>query len=277
MPPWLMPAYGAVLLGLFVGYGWAVRSNRLEGRALVAVGTAIGVFATAASFVLLRWGSGGKLPVQAILVNSLGMALCTGFVIASGLRQQRVETIDSWQVGDTQLLVLHGAATRIPTADALIVPTSTRLVAYPGPSGAVVSAGGRSLESSLAKLAPAPLDKVVPTLPGNLPVASILHAAVHEPNKSVDSKRLQRGYGSAVVQARKSGAHSIVVAVGTLRGLTAEESVAAAFSCARHATSFEKIVWYALDPQVARAFTDFCSRRSGESALPTISGAETDA
>lgn len=276
MPNWIMPVYGAILLVLFVGYGWAVRSNRLEGRALIAVGTAIGIFATLASFVLLRWGSGGKLPIQAVLVNSLSMALCTGFVIASGLRQQRVETIDEWRAGDTDMVVLHGAAGRIPECDALIVPTSTRLVAFPGPSGAIVSAAGRPLETKLGSLAPASLDKVVSTEGGQLPASQILHVAVFEPQRSVDAKRLQRGYGAAAVQARKSGARKLVVAVGGYRGPTPEESVAAAFSVARHAPTFTKIVWYALDTPTARAFSEFCSRRPQDQSLPVVNNPETD-
>ncbi len=270
MPNWIMPAYGAVLLVLFVGYGWAVRSNRLEGRALIAAGTAIGIFATLASFVLLRWGSNGKLPIQAVLVNSLSMALCTGFVIASGLRQQRIETIDAWRAGEVDLAVLHGAASRIPACDVLIVPTSTRLVAFPGPSGAVVSAAGRALETKLGTLSPAGLDKVVTTDGGRIAARQIFHAAVFEPQKSVDPKRLQRGYGAAVIQARKAGARELVIAVGSYRGAPPEESVAAAFSIGRHAASFAKITWFALDPAVARAMSEFCARRPKEQSLPVV-------
>lgn len=275
MPSWMMPAYAAGLLVAFVAYGWAVRNNKIEGRTLIALGTAIGIGATLASFFLMRTASGGKLPIQAVLVNSLSMAICTGFVIASGLRQQKVEEIDRWYAGETEFSVLHGALSRMPGTDAVVVPTSTRLVAFPGPSGTVVSAAGRPIERKLNATAPVPLDKVVATEAGNLPAKQVFHVAVVDPMRSVDSQRLRKGYLSAVVQARKAGARSVVVVVGGQRGLAPEEVVAAAMAVARHANAFEKITWMAVDPASVRALNDFCSRRGGANAVPVVADANT--
>lgn len=254
MPPWVMPLYTTALLGAFLLFGWMVRSNRLEGRAILVVGTAIGLAATIASYLILRMASGGKLPIQAILFNAIAMAGCTGFVVGGAYRQQKVEDLFETTIEGTRVVVRQCSAFRIRDLDALIVPTSTTLASLSGPSTTVLSAAGGPVEKETRALSPVKPDKVVTTGAGRLGVGQLIHVAVLDPVKSADPNRLRRGIENGALQARKSGVRRVGVVLSPLRGISGEEGAkAVAGGLMRHGSAFEEVVLIGLDFRTARA------------------------
>ena len=128
MPGWIMPLYTTMLMAAFLLFGQAVRSNKIEGRGVVLVGGGIGLVATIASYLLLMASApGGKVPLGAVLGNSLLMAVATGIAVAVSLRQQRVDDLRTETVGATTVIVRQCSAFRIRDLDALILPNTTAL------------------------------------------------------------------------------------------------------------------------------------------------------
>lgn len=255
MPGWVMPVYTTALMAAFLFYGQAVRSNRIEGRAVAYVGTGIGLIATIASYLLLLAATpGGKVPMAAVLGNSLLMATATAVMVAISMRQQKIDDLRTETVNDTRVIVRQCAAFRIRDLDALIVPTTPEMATFEGPSGQVLAAAGQAADRETRAASPAPLDKVVVTSAGNLKVGKLFHVVVHERLKPVDAKRLQRGIEAAAQQARKSGAKRVGIALAPMRGLSVDAMAsAAATGLYKHVRSFDEVVVIGLDARTAKA------------------------
>jgi len=274
MNPILLGGFALGLTALFTAYGAAVRANRLETRGIVGFGTAIGLLATVASYYIMSRASGKPVPPSSLLVNSLMMSLCTGFVIAQALRRHKIETIDEWDLGGVPIVVRHCAPGRIQGFDTLIVPASTRLAGDPGAAGAVVASAGRVSETAIRKVGVVPLERVVEVPAGALSAERIVLVAVHEPMKSVDAGRLRRAVDNAVVQARKSGARKVAVVAGSMRGIAGPEMATVLLPVVRHAARFEGLGFVAVDPQLAAAFRAACAGR-GEAQVPVAATVKT--
>ncbi len=76
----------------------------------------------------------------------------------------------------------------------------------------------------------------------------VFHAAVGEPLRPVDANVLRRALESAAQQARKAGAETVAVPVGSLRGLGIERVAAVtAEAILKQRRAFSEIVFVALD------------------------------
>lgn len=245
--------YAVAVLTLFFGYGALVRRGTIAGRAILSVGALVAVLAMGIWFVATYQSLTPEARRTPLLFLGPGMmGFCAAFCVASAYRLQKVVDVATFQTGDTKVIVRSCLASRIPDADALILPTSTTLRLLGGMAGAVSVAAGAEVEREAVASAPVNIGKIVATGAGRLTVGRIFHVAVHDPLKPVDQKTLQRGMESAAQQARKADAESLAVVVGALRGLPAGRAAGVmAQGILKHRKAFGEIVFVVLEPRSA--------------------------
>jgi O-acetyl-ADP-ribose deacetylase (regulator of RNase III) len=79
-------------------------------------------------------------------------------------------------------------------------------------------------------------------------VDHVFHAAVGEPLRPVDASVLRRALEGAAQQARKAGAETIALPVGSLHGMSVERVAAvAAEALLKQRRAFSEIIFVALD------------------------------
>ena len=241
-----------VVTTLFVLYAQGVRRAYLSGRAIVFVGLGVGAVALLGTLMILSPSIKRGLPLPALLVNVVGMSLCTAYCIVMAQRQARVEEVAT----AGRLAALVTTAYRLPGLDALIVPTSTQLRSLFGPSGPLLAAGGKELAREIGFAAPANLDKVIFTGAGTLGVGKLIHVVLHEPaDLRLDSGRLKKGLQAALLAARKDNQKVVGLAYAPLRGIAEKEAAAMYVQAAKkYEDDFEKIVLVLLDGRGEAAF-----------------------
>lgn len=242
----------AVVTTLFVLYAQGVRRAYLSGRAIVFVGLAVGAVALLGVLLILSPSMQRGLPLPALLINVGGMALCTAYCILMAQRQARVEEAAT----EGKLALLVTTPYRLKDLDALILPTSTRLRSLFGPSGPLLSAGGKTLVKEIDALGIANLDKVIATGAGTLGVGKLLHIVAYEPDDiRVDAGKLKKGLQAALLAARKDGQKVVGLAYAPLRGI-GEKDVAKMYvqAAKKYENDFEKIVLVLLDGRGEAAF-----------------------
>jgi hypothetical protein len=238
---WFLWGYVVLILILFTGYSQSVRKAKLNGNLIKIVGIGIGGIALLGMLLVL----GSKPKPAELMINVVMMSLCTAYCIMMAQKQARVETIYESE----KLSVLICNAYRLPFVDALILPTSTHLRSLGGPSGVLLTAGGKLLEKEVAFASPANLDKVLFTGAGTLGVGKLLHAVVFAPNDlHVDSNRLKKGLQAALLLARKDNAKAVGLAYAPLRGIAPKEAAQIYRDAAKkYEDDFEKITVILLD------------------------------
>ncbi len=238
---WFLWGYVVLIVVLFTGYSQGVRKAKLNGNLIKTVGIVIGAIALFGMLLLL----GQKPNPTALLVNVVMMSLCTAYCIMTAQKQARVEEI--YEEG--KLSVLICSAYRLPFVDALILPTSTHLRSLGGPSGILLTAGGKILEKEVALASPANLDKVLFTGAGALGVGKLLHAVVFAPTDlHVDPNRVKKGLQAALLLARKDNAKTVGLAYAPLRGIAPKDAAKIYRDAAKkYEDDFEKITVVLLD------------------------------
>jgi O-acetyl-ADP-ribose deacetylase (regulator of RNase III) len=250
--------YACVILFFFLAYGLLVRNGKITGANILWSGLFVGVIAVGAStYHSVQMYETMKelqpnVPVAYVVFNPFAMALVSIYCVLLTYRTQRVQDLAVYPLGDTKVIVRQCPATRIPDADALLMPTNTSLRMNGHIPIRIALAAGPLVEKSAMARAPVGVGKVVETSGGRLAVGHIYHVAVSEaarpaarrapagrqdgrsrspartpPGKATASTVLQKGMDSAAVQARKGGAESIVVPLGVVSGLGMVDSMKA--------------------------------------------------
>jgi O-acetyl-ADP-ribose deacetylase (regulator of RNase III) len=100
--------------------------------------------------------------------------------------------------------------------DAIANAANTRLLHGGGVAGAIVRAGGRSIQDESDALAPIGLGEAVATGAGALPARWVIHAATMEPGGTTSAETIRRATASTLGVAEGLGAGSLaLVAFGT--------------------------------------------------------------
>lgn len=217
------------ILAAFVAYGIMVRREILTGAKIWQGGIVIGLIAVGLAILNDRLNLKllpGMSPTL-YFMNPAAMAFCSAYCVFISYRLHKVTDVATWSVGDTKIILRTCPASKLPDAHALILPTGTRLEMRFGIPAQVKNAGGDAISAAAAKLAPVGLGKVVATEAGTLAVGKIYHVAVYEPNKPVKADVLKRFVGQALLVARKDGAESVCIPLGTYPGMSLESSTAA--------------------------------------------------
>jgi O-acetyl-ADP-ribose deacetylase (regulator of RNase III) len=118
---------------------------------------------------------------------------------------QSMATIEVRQADITQLEV-----------DAIANAANTHLRHGGGVAGAIVRAGGRSIQDESNAKAPIGLGDAVETAAGELPAKWVIHAATMEPGGPTSAEIVRRATASTLAKADELGARSLaLVAFGT--------------------------------------------------------------
>jgi O-acetyl-ADP-ribose deacetylase (regulator of RNase III) len=110
--------------------------------------------------------------------------------------------------------------------DAIANAANTQLLHGGGVAGAIVRAGGRSIQDESDAKAPIGLGAAVETGAGELPAQWVIHAATMEPGGPTSADVIRRATASALAKADELGAKSLaLVAFGTgVGGFPVEEA-----------------------------------------------------
>jgi O-acetyl-ADP-ribose deacetylase (regulator of RNase III) len=177
------------------------------------------------------WRPGQPMAVQ--LINPLMMAICTAMCITMAQRTQKVEDIFTTQRGNTNLVVRLCSPSQMPNVAVIVLPTSTLLRGFTGPSAALAMVAGRDYENEVNRLAPVSVGQTIITgtyrlfMASSASEAKIYHVATHEAKKNMSPDQLKRGVDSALQKAAKSGVKEVAIACGKFPGLTLIESTGA--------------------------------------------------
>jgi O-acetyl-ADP-ribose deacetylase (regulator of RNase III) len=100
--------------------------------------------------------------------------------------------------------------------DAIANAANTGLLHGGGVAGAIVRAGGRSIQGESDRKAPIGLGDAVETSAGELPARWVIHAATMEPGGPTSADVIRRATASTLARADELGARSLaLVAFGT--------------------------------------------------------------
>ncbi len=253
VPPTSFPIFHAlIVLAVFVAYGSSVRKGVFRGRAIIWAGVVVGVIAVGiyGADMLPFYRHGDPLWLVALLPTM--MAGVSVFCVALSYNQQRVRDTATLAVGKSKVIVRLCPPIALPNADALLLTVSTALRANDRTARAVLDAAGPQVGDALKRLGAVGMGKVVSTVGGALAMGQIFHAAIADAGRPVDAARLKRGLESAVQQARKAGAASIVIPLGPLTGLTLQDSLAIPIDAVlKQRKAFTEIVFVVFEPRLA--------------------------
>jgi len=158
---------------------------------------------------------------------------------------------------------------KITDADALIVPTGTRLEMRNGVPGQIGNAGGQSIADAAKSFAPVGLGKVIVTPPGTLAAKKIYHVAVYEGGKPIKLDVLKRFVAQSLIAARKDGAETVYIPLGAYPGLTVESaSKAIAETAQKQSKGYREIVLCVIEGR---------DEREAAGAVRSVLGAPTPA
>jgi hypothetical protein len=261
------------ILALFSVYGALVRQGRIVDRNVIWVGLAVGILAVGATALywlpFLRQG----LPLVLFLLNPSAMFLVSGLCIFLAYRNQVVEDVAYYTLGDTKVIVRVAPAQRMPDAHALVLPTDTSLRMVDGIAASFGMVTGGALSGELKKLSPVPEGKVVESGGGKTAVESIFHVAVSDNFRDVRPDVLRRGVEAGMSAAKKRGAESVVIPIAALRGLTLEETAEIMVGgMMKHRKAFAEIVVVILNLRDRNVVADTAKKRllaEGAVSVPT--------
>jgi O-acetyl-ADP-ribose deacetylase (regulator of RNase III) len=231
------------ILVLFSVYGALVRQGRIVDRNVLWTGIVVGILSVGTTLLLWLPYYQQGLPLLLFLMNPMAMLLCTGLCVYLAYRNQIVEDVAYYTLGDTKVIVRVAPAQRMPDAHALILPTDTTLRMVDGIASSFGMVTGGALSSELKKLGPVPEGKVVETGGGKTAVERIFHVAVGDNLRPVRPDVLRRGVEAGMAAAKKRGAESVVLPVAAMRGLTLEETAEVMIGgLMKHRKAFAEIV-----------------------------------
>ncbi|MBC8138050.1 MAG: macro domain-containing protein [Fibrella sp.] len=257
------------ILAVFIAYGVMVRREILTGARVWQGGIVIGLIAVGLAVLNDRLNLKllpGMSPTF-YLMNPAAMAFCATYCVFISYRLHKVTDIATWAIGDTKIILRTCPASKLPDAHALILPTGTRLEMRFGIPSQVKNAGGDTIPAAANKIAPVGLGKVVATEAGTLAVGKIYHVAVYESNKPIKVDVLKRFIGQALLAARKDGAESVCIPLGTYPGLSIESSTTAlAETVLKHHKPFAEIVFCIFEARDERDATGAVRKVLGESS-----------
>lgn len=217
------------ILAVFVAYGVMVRREVLTGARIWQGGIIMGLIAVGLAVINDRLNL--KVPPgvsqNVYLMNPGAMAFCAIYCVVISYRYLRVSDIKTWTMGDSKIILRICPVSKLPDADALILPTSTTLAMRYGIPSLVKNAGGDEILNELKPYKQVGLGKVVTTGSGKLAVGKIYHVACWEPSKATKVDVLKRFVGQALVQARKDNAESVCIPLGVYSGLGVESGASA--------------------------------------------------
>ncbi|MBC8140562.1 MAG: macro domain-containing protein [Armatimonadetes bacterium] len=247
-----------VTLFAFVAYGTMVRREILTGAKIWQGGVVIGLIAVALSLLNdqlnIRFPEG--TPISAYLMNPGVMVFCTVYCVFFAYRLQKVTDVAAWTVGDGRIQLRVSPVSKITDADALIVPTGTRLEMRHGVPGQIHNAGGDAIADAAKSFAPVGLGKIIVTPPGTLAAKKLYHVAVYEGGKPIKLDVLKRFVAQALIAARKDGAETVVIPLGAYPGLTVESaSKALAETAQKQSKGIREIVLCVLEGRDEREAT----------------------
>lgn len=220
--------FAIVIVGMFLVYGMLVRRGVLHDKNILIVGAGIGILAA----LLAGWSvwpeyQKGILPIPLLLFNPVAMLICSAYCVRFSYQSQRVQDLATYLIGDAKIIVRVAPPSRLPPADALLLPANTYLRSTDGTLFLYGAASGSGLAGEARKNVPVPLGKVVSSPPGNLAVGKVFLVAVSAPMGNVKADVLRKGMESAANAARKARVESVVVPLVPLRGLPFEASTEA--------------------------------------------------
>ena len=110
--------------------------------------------------------------------------------------------------------------------DAIANAANTQLRHGGGVAGAIVRAGGRSIQDESDAVSPIGLGEAIETSAGDLPARWVIHAATMEPGGPTSAEIIRRATRSTLKKANELGARSLaLVAFGTgVGGFPVEEA-----------------------------------------------------
>jgi hypothetical protein len=242
-----------LILALFAAYGVLVRRGTIKDNNIIGAGVIVGALAVALT-VAYWWPMYQQgLPLSLFLVNPIAMTFCAIWCITLAYRSQRVEDIATHVVGDTKVIVRVCPPSRLPDADALLLPTNTTFQMTENIAGQIGTATGPEVYEEIRGSAPVGLLKVVQSASGKLEVDRIYHVAVNDYLRPVNQTQLRRGIEQAALQARKANAESIIVPIAPMRGLSIPQVTdAVAGGVLKQRKAFAEIVVAVLSPRIGR-------------------------
>lgn len=246
-----------VILVAFVAYGIMVRRELLIGARIWQGGIVIGLIAVGVSALNERLNL--KLqpgqPAALFYFNPAVMLVCSGYCTFLAYRMQRVSDLHVWTLGDTKIILRSCPASKLPDADALLLPTGTGMRMRSGVAALVRNAGGESIETEAVRQIGRGIGvgKVIRTGAGTLAVGRVYHAAVYDPGKPLKADVLKRYVAQACAVARREGAESLAVPLGEYQGLGVAPSTAAIGEAVlKSRKAFAEIVFAVLEGRDAR-------------------------
>jgi O-acetyl-ADP-ribose deacetylase (regulator of RNase III) len=144
--------------------------------------------------------------------------------------------------------------------DAIANAANTRLLHGGGVAGAIVRAGGRSIQDESDTLAPLGQGEAVATGAGRLPARWVIHAATMEPGGTTSADTIRRATASTLHLADELRAASLaLVAFGTgVAGFPLGEAARIEVDVVRQhvdsGSSLERIVFCVRGPEAVSAF-----------------------
>jgi len=259
------------IVTLFAVYGVLVRRGTIKDGAIIGAGIAVGAVAVGVT-IAYWWPLYQRgLSLGLFLVNPIAMTFCAIWCITLAYRSQRVEDIATNVVGDTKILVRLCPPSRLPDADALLLPTNTTFQMTENIAGQIGTAVGPSVYDEIRGSAPVGLLKVVQSGGGKLAVDRIYHVAVNDYMRPVDSGQLRRGIEQAALQARKANAESVIVPISPMRGLNiVQVTEAVVGGVLKQRKALAEVVVVVLSPRFGREVAAEVARQiaSLESASP---------
>jgi len=143
--------------------------------------------------------------------------------------------------------------------DAIANAANTQLRHGGGVAGAIVRAGGASIQEESLRKAPIGLGEAVETTAGDMPARWVIHAATMEPGGPTSSAIIEQATRSTLAKAEELGARSLaLVAFGTgVGGFPIDDAARIMVGAARdHGGDLERIVFAVHGDEAERAFRD---------------------
>jgi O-acetyl-ADP-ribose deacetylase (regulator of RNase III) len=146
--------------------------------------------------------------------------------------------------------------------DAIANAANTELRHGGGVAGAIVRAGGHSIQDESDELAPIALGEAVATGAGELPCRWVIHAATMHPGGPTSADAIRAATASTLARANELGARSVaLVAFGTgVGGFRVEEAARIEVEEVRRhldaGSSLERVVFAVRGEEAERAFCE---------------------
>jgi O-acetyl-ADP-ribose deacetylase (regulator of RNase III) len=153
--------------------------------------------------------------------------------------------------------------------DAIANAANTRLLHGGGVAGAIVRAGGRSIQEESDRRAPIALGEAVETGAGELPARWVIHAATMELGGPTSAEIIRRATAATLAKADELGARSLaLVAFGTgVGGFPIDEAARIEVEEVRRhlgaGSGLEEIVFAVRGPDAREAFERALQAESG--------------